>query len=471
MTELIDSHAHLTFPDFDKDRKDVLKRAREAGLVGIVNIGSGAGLEDNFKSLDLAKVNDDIFSTIGFHPHDASKVIGHSENFDAIKKLAAEPKVVAVGEVGLDYHYIAKEPNAAHLKKDQIECLKRLIAIANEFNLPLIIHDREAHDDTLFTLRNEHANNWGGVMHCFSGDVALAKEVLDLGYYISITGAVTFKKKAEDLQKVVKYVPIERLLVETDCPYIAPEPHRGERNEPSYVVQVAKKIAALKGLSYEDVARITTLNTRRLFHLPHEMPEGRIAYAIRQSLYLNITNRCSLACKFCPKHSGNFEVKGYNLKLQREPDIEDVWKAIGDPSDFKEVVFCGYGEPTMRLELLKAIAKRLKDGGAIVRLDTDGLGNLVHGRNILSELKGLIDSISISINADNSKKYKSVCPSKYGETAFPAVCDFIREAKKNIPDVTASAVSVPGVDAEATRRLVEKELGVKFRLREYQNVG
>ncbi len=465
-----DTHTHLTFPDYEKDLKDVLARARTAGVETIINIGSGNGIEDNLKSLKLAKKDKNIFSTVGIHPHDAEKAAAGDE---ALSKLADDPKVVAVGEIGLDYHYIAKEPKGAYekAKSAQIECFKQMRAIAGEKKLPVIIHDREAHADTVFIIQHSQGNDWGGVMHCFSGDHELAREVLDLGFYISVTGAVTFKKKAEVLQEVVRYVPIERLLLETDCPFIAPEPNRGGRNEPAFVVEVAKKIAELKGLSLEDVGRITTLNARRLFHLPGEIPDGRIAYAIRSSLYLNITNRCNLACTFCPKQSGSYEVKGHNLKLSHEPDVEELFKAIGDPKGFKEVVFCGYGEPTTRLEIVKAIAFRLKQLGTKVRLDTDGLANLSHGRNVLPELKGLIDEVSVSINAPDAAAYARLCPSKFGEKAFAAACEFIKEAKKYIPEVTATAVTCPEIDINACKLLTERELGVKFRPRQYQNLG
>ena len=469
----IDTHAHLTFPEYDKDREDVIKRAKKIGLANIVNIGSGLGLADNKASLELSKKYPEIYSTVGFHPHNATEILAEGDKpFTAVRKLAADPKVVAVGEIGLDYHYIAKETNLYEKKKkDQIECFTKLIQIASDAHLPVIIHDREAHDDTLFTLRNNHATNWGGVMHCFSGSTVLAKRVLDLGYYISVTGAVTFKKKAEELQDVVKYVPIEKLLIETDSPYIAPELNRGKRNEPAYVIEVAKKIAELKGLSLEDVGRITTLNARRLFHLPGEEPVGKIVYAIRKSLYLNITNRCSLACSFCPKKSGNFEVKGHNLKLQREPDVEDIFKAIGDITGFEEVVFCGFGEPTLRLELVKVVAKNLKEKGMKVRIDTDGLANLVHGRNILPELKGLIDAVSVSLNAHDARTYYKICPSQYKEEAFDEVCEFIKEAKSYIPEVTATVVSLDSVDIEKAKKLAEDVLKVKFKVRVYQEVG
>ncbi len=471
---LIDSHAHLTFKDYKDDFDGVIARAKEAGLGFVVNIGSGEGLSDNFDSLKLAKTCDWIFSTVGIHPHDATRFLSGEFGADAFEQIAAladDKKVVAVGEIGLDYHYIAKEKNFAKLKGDQIEVFKKFLDLAAQKKLPIIIHDRDAHEDTIFTLRRHNSLEFGGVMHCFSGDVALAREVLDLGMFISITGAVTFKKKSEILQEVVRFTPVEKLLIETDCPFISPEPHRGGRNEPAFVKYVAEKIASIKGLSVDDVARITSQNAMRLFHLPGEIPAAKIAYAIRDSLYLNITNRCTLACRFCPKHSGDFEVKGHNLKLAAEPSIEDVFRAIGDARNYKEVVFCGFGEATTRIELVKTIAKNLKEQGVLVRLDTDGLANLTHGRNIAKELEGLIDSISVSLNAPDAATYAKICPSKFGTKAFDAVCEFIIEAKKYIPNVTASVVTYPGVDVEAARKLAEEKLKVRFRARTYQEVG
>jgi len=164
-------------------------------------------------------------------------------------------------------------------------------------------------------------------------------------------------------------------------------------------------------------------------------------------------------------------VKGHNLKLSREPDVEDIFKAIGNPSGFKEVVFCGFGEPTIRLELLKTVAKFLKGKGVKVRLNTDGLASLIHEHNIVPELKGYVDEVSVSINAATPEEYAELCPSKYKGKAFSAVCDFIREAKRVLPVVTATAVACPGIDIRKVKKFVEEELKVNFRLREYQEVG
>jgi TatD DNase family protein len=190
---------------------------------------------------------------------------------------------------------------------------------------------------------------------------------------------------------------------------------------------------------------------------------------IRNSLYLNITNRCSNRCTFCPKFD-DFIVKGHELKLSHEPDFAEVMAAIDTKSDFSEVVFCGYGEPLVRLDLVKEVAAELKRRGLKVRINTDGQANLVHGRNILPELAGLVDVISVSLNAADPETYQRLCNTPFGADGFHGVCEFLREAGQHIPKVVASAVTVPGLDVDRVRALAE-ELGVEFREREYAEVG
>lgn len=458
---LIDTHAHVTFPQFDDDRQSVIERAWKAGLVHIIAVGAGAGLDGNFQAVELARADPRIFATVGIHPHDAAKMT--DAWFDKIREMALGPKVVAIGEIGLDYHHKHSEPDV------QRKAFERQLALADEVGKPVVIHDREAHDDVWGIIEGSGIPKRKGVFHCFSGDVRFAEKVVDAGFFVSIPGIVTFKS-ARELQEVVAAVPLERLLLETDCPYLAPEPHRGKRNEPAYVRETAAKIADIKGLSIEDVARVTTLGAKRMFGLPGAELLPNIAYQIRNSLYLNITNSCNLVCKFCPKFS-DFEVKGYYLRLEREPDVDEIFQAMGQPEKYDEVVFCGYGEPTRRLEVLKVIATRMKAKGVKrVRLNTDGLANLVYGRNILPELEGLIDSISVSLNAADAEFYAKICVSKFGGRAHAAACEFIVEAKKYIPEVVASVVALPGLDLDACRRKAS-ELRVPLRIREYMNVG
>jgi len=467
--QLIDTHAHLDDPRFDGDRDDVIKRAVDAGVKTIINVGCWSKKGGFEKVAGIVKNNESIYCALGVHPHDA-KDVSDNAPYDLIKKLAAESKyggkVVAVGEAGLGYHY----DNSP--KDKQKEVFASQITLARALNLPLVIHSREAEKDTFDALKANGAHEVGGVFHCFSGDVKAAREALDLGFYISFTGVVTFPK-AESIRDAVKYVPIEKTLIETDCPYLTPAPMRGERNEPAYVVNTAAAIAGLKGLNLEDVARITTRNAEELFGIGFgagDKQEARIAYPIRNSLYLNITNRCSNYCTFCAKHK-SYTVKGHYLRLREEPDFSAVIRAIGDnPMKYDEVVFCGFGEPLIRLDLVKKVGLHLKRMGCRIRIDTDGLANLVHKRNVLPELT-FVDVISVSLNAPDSGTYQKIIKTPFGDASYPAILFFLREARKYIAKVVASVVTAPGIDVEACRKVAEDELGVAFRVREYESVG
>ncbi|OGP47143.1 MAG: hypothetical protein A2022_03875 [Deltaproteobacteria bacterium GWF2_42_12] len=486
--KLIDTHAHLDDPKFNKDIDEVIKRAKDAGLEKIITVGcwqpphpsEGEGEKGLKHIIELSERHDFLYTALGIHPHDAKDACDGA--FSEIKKLANHPKVVAIGETGLDYHY---ERSPRHIQKTSF--IKH-IQLARELNLPLIIHTREAQNDTLDILNEEGVNNIGGIMHCFSGSYEMAKKCLDMGLYLSFTGVVTFQK-ASNIHELVRKIPIEKMLIETDCPYLAPEPHRGKRNEPSFIVETAKKIAELKGLSFDDVARITSLNAKDIFGIGEKRNEIKIAYPIRNSLYLNITNRCTNYCTFCAKHapaglpskvsiggfkrgSNDYTVKGHYLRLKEEPNFPDVIRVVGErPAEkYDEIVFCGYGEPLIRLDLVKEAGLFLKKQGCKIRIDTDGLGNLIHGRNILPELK-FVDTISVSLNAPDSETYHKLVKTPFGDKAFPAIVWFLREAKKHISKVVATVVAVPGLDIEACRKMAEDEIGVTFRVREYDEVG
>ena len=458
---LIDTHAHITFPEFDKDRKEVLQRAWEAGLEYIITVGAGDGIKGNEKAVSFAEKEANVYATVGIHPHDAAKI--QDTWIAQIEKWTSHEKVVALGEIGLDFHY-------EHSPKDvQIEYFRKLLKAAHKVNLPVIIHSREAHNEIWNIIQEVGIPPRGGVFHCFSGDLRFAEQIVEAGFVISVPGIVTFDK-AFELQEVVAGIPLEKIMLETDCPYLAPIPHRGKRNEPSFVPYIAQKIADIKGLSFSDVARITSLNAKRFFDLPGAELNPQIAYQIRNSIYLNITNQCTLACTFCPKHT-DYEVKGHYLKLDHEPNIEEIFQAVGQPEGYDEVVFCGYGEPTKRLEIVKVIAQRMKEQGAKrIRLNTDGLANLVYGKNVAAELKGLVDAVSISVNAPDAKTYFKICPSKYKEKSYEEVINFVKECKKYIPEVVITAVAMPGIDVSAMERLAQN-LRVKLKMREYMDLG
>jgi TatD DNase family protein len=480
MEHLFDTHVHLDFKDFERDFDAVIARARDAGVTRMITIGAGDGERSAVNAVEIAGRLEGVRASVGIHPHDAGLHGGRGEKergpvdlavwktaadgvTGRLEKLAMDPRVVAIGETGLDYHYDFSPRGL------QQEMFKRMIGLANMAGKPIIIHDREAHGDTVSLLKEHLKPGLGGTLHCFSGDRALARTVLDMGFHISIPGVVTFKK-TDVLEDVVRFVPVERLLLETDAPFLAPVPHRGKRNEPAFIAETARRVAAIKGLSYEDAARITTLNALRLFKIDDGAKSDVIAYPIRDSLYLNITNRCTLNCTFCAKRR-DWTVKGHRLKLAGEPSESQVMAAL-EPVHrrYREIVFCGYGEPTLRLVLLKSVAAEMKKRGMTVRVNTDGLANLVHGRDVTAELGGLVDVYSVSLNAPDAATYSRICPSPRGAAAYDAVKAFILAARFHAR-VVATAVELPGLDIEAVRRVAAVELGVEFRARPYNVMG
>ncbi|HEY3354590.1 MAG TPA: TatD family hydrolase [Polyangia bacterium] len=461
---LIDSHCHLGMADFAADQDGVIARAQAAGVAELVCVGAGADLGLAEEALALARGRGFIHAVVGIHPHDAARM--PADALARLEALTAEGEVVGLGETGLDFHYDLSPRDA------QERVFRDFIRLARRVNLPLVIHIREAHERARAILREEGVGDAGGVIHCFTGSVDDARAYVELGFHLSFSGIITFRN-ADELRAACTWAPSDRVLVETDAPFLAPPPHRGRRNEPAYVVEVARAVAAAQGLSFEDVARITTRNTRRLFGLPDPAArQKQLAYPIRDALYLNLTNRCTLACRFCGKFT-DFAVRGHYLKLGRDPGLGELRAAVvaAEPARYREVVFCGYGEPTLRLDVVLALARELKAAGHHLRLNTDGLANLVHGRDVTPELGALFDRISVSLNAPDAETYARECPSKYGAAAYPAVKEFIKAARQHVREVTASVVALPGLDLEACRRVVEQELGVAFRVREYNRLG
>ena len=456
---LVDSHAHLDGRQFTHDLDETIARATTNGISHILTIG--CDLESSKDSIAVAEKYDNIFAAVGVHPHDATEING--DTLEKLRSMLTHPKVVALGEIGLDY-YRDRSP-----REIQRSAFRQQIRLAKDMGKPIIVHDREAHSEVIQILKEENGAQVGGVLHCFSGDLKMAKQCLELGFYLSFTGTITYPKN-DTIREIIKEIPIDRMLIETDCPYLSPQKFRGKRNEPAYVRYTAEKLAEIKGLSIEDVARITSRNCHDLFGFGSVDQSSKIAYQIRDSLYLNITNRCTNSCIFCAKFS-DYVVKGHELHLDHEPSVAEVKQVIGDPTRYAEVVFCGYGEPLLRLDLIKEVSRWLKDLGVTVRINTDGQANLVHGRNILPELEGLIDAISISLNAPDADNYHHLCRSTFGaQQSYQAVKDFIQQAGRYIPEVITTAVTYPGIDIAACEQ-VAKELGVKFRPREYNEVG
>jgi TatD DNase family protein len=255
----IDSHCHIDGPEYNADREEVIARAHAAGVTTMLNVGTGDPHSGAFeRAVALAEKHEEVYCAIGVHPHDA-KLFDNAAQQRLMDLANQCGRVIAWGEIGLDYHY-------DHSPRDvQREVFRRQLLIARELQLPVVIHSRDADDDTIEILRGRSTNsNHTGVLHCFGGTLKMAEQAIDLGFYVSFAGNLTFKK-ADDLRAIAQALPLDRLLIETDCPYLTPVPFRGKRNEPARVVETARLLAELKGLKIADIARITTENFGKLF--------------------------------------------------------------------------------------------------------------------------------------------------------------------------------------------------------------
>lgn len=454
---MIDTHAHLHIKQFDQDRDQVIENAFSHGVEKIINVG--CDLISSQESILLADKYEHIYATAGFHPHDAKDLTDYA--LKEIKALASHKKVVAIGEIGLDFYRNLSPP------ADQIKAFKNQIQLARELKLPMVVHVRDAWEKALAILKETEADQVGGVLHSFTGNLEQAYIALDMGFYLSFNGMLTYRDSKT--LKVARKIPMDSILVETDSPYLSPIPQKDKRNQPAYLKYVIEKLAELfSPLSFNDVERITAVNACFLFKLIKTIP-CQVAYPIRDSLYLNITNRCSNACVFCVRNYTDF-VKGHNLRLNQEPTFSEVISAMDGLEKYREVVFCGYGEPTIRLDLLKEVARYLKSKNVQVRLNTNGQGNLINRRNIVAELVGLIDVVSVSLNVDNGEKYDRLCKSKFGENTFEKVIDFMKECRKRQLKTIITVLDMPEVDLKRCEKIAG-ELGVELRVRHYNVVG
>jgi TatD DNase family protein len=261
MLPIVDSHCHLDFQDFREDFTDTLARARNAGIVSMVSVGSGGDIQTAQRAVALADQEPDIFAAIGFHPHDAAKMT--EDDWSLLDTLARETRVVGIGETGLDYFYHHSP------KHTQAEVFRRFLKLASSVNKPVICHVRDAQVDAASILHDGPLPDLGGVIHCFSGTTEDARRYLDLGLYLSFSGVITFKK-ADEIRKAAAYAPLDRILIETDAPYLAPIPHRGKRNEPAFLPKTLEALAGVRGIPLGHAAEVTTANAFRLFNLGSE---------------------------------------------------------------------------------------------------------------------------------------------------------------------------------------------------------
>ena len=256
---LVDSHAHLGMPQFNGDRQEVIRRAIDNGVERIFTVGTD--IEGCRKAIEIARDNERVFAIIGIHPHHARHV--DESTYSNLKSLSNDSRVKAIGEIGLDF-FRNLSP-----RETQMASFREQIHLARELGLPIVVHARDAQKEVLTILREEGARETGGVLHCFSGGYEIAKSCLDLGLFLSVPGTITFKNSSR-LRADVKKIPLDRILLETDCPFLAPMPFRGKRNEPAYVKIIASKLAEVKGMDFDEVARITSRNAQTVFRLDEE---------------------------------------------------------------------------------------------------------------------------------------------------------------------------------------------------------
>lgn len=449
----IDTHAHLFYPNFEGELDEVIERANTAGVKYI--IVPGTDLATSKKAMNLAEKYESVYAAVGVHPHDTKE--WKSDFINILEDFSQHPKVVAIGEIGLDYYYDFSP------KESQMEAFKAQLELALKVDLPIIVHNRESNEDVMNIIRGYKDTSLKGQFHCFAGSAEDAKELTSMGHFISFTGNITFKKM-DSLREVLKSVSLDKLLLETDSPFMTPVPYRGKRNEPSHVLLVAEKIAEVHNVSLEDISRNTNYNVNRLFGVG-EKGEVKFVYQLRDSLYINVTNRCNADCVFCDR-KGEAVLDGYNLKMPKseEPDAQVYIDQIGDPTKYKEIVFCGYGEPTIRWDVVKEISKFVKDNGGNTRMNTDGHGNSINKRDITPELKGLVDVVSISLNSTDPNQYAElmrVSPEMHAE-----MLDFAKKANE-YSKVVMSIVGLDEVDKEKAIDLVVNQLGVEFRERAF----
>ena len=450
----IDTHAHLFFENFKDDLDEVINRAKENNVDYIVV--PATDLATAREAISLSEKYENIYATVGIHPHDTKD---WNETLVAeIEKLAKHPKVVAIGEIGLDYYYDFSP------KDQQIKAFKSQLDLAVKLQLPVVIHNRDSDEDMMDIVQSYCGSGLKAQFHCFNGSLEDALEFLKMNHFISFTGNITFKKSTE-LRATLKQIDLNHLMLETDSPFMTPIPYRGKRNEPANVGIIAKHISEIHNISIEEVGKITSLNTFRFFGIG-SVPKTSFTYLLDNSLYINVTNRCNADCTFCRRKEDPF-LRGYNLGMKKseEPPAEVYINEIGDPKKYDEIVFCGYGEPTIRWDVVREVAKYVKENDGKTRINTNGHGNIINKKDITPEMKDVIDIVSISFNSFDSKQYAELM--QVSEDHFDEMKNFARHAKLYVKKVVMSVVSLDEVEIEKSRKVVEEEIGVEFRVRKY----
>lgn len=450
----VDTHAHLFYENYKDDLDEVIQRAKNNFISYIVI--PATDIQTAKTAISLSEKYDFIFASVGVHPHETKD--WNKKYKQDIKALSSHEKVVAIGEIGLDYYYDFSP------KEKQIEAFKDQIELAIEIDKPIIVHNRDSDNDMLEIISSYCSTGLKAQFHCFNASLQHAIEYIKMNHFISFTGNITYKK-SEELRSILKAIDINHLLLETDSPFMSPAPYRGKRNEPSYLYNTAELIAEVKKISLVNLGKITSLNAFRMFGVGKK-PDTNFTYQLGNSLYINVTNRCNADCLFCRRKTDPF-ISGYNLGMKKseEPDAEVYIKEIGDPKKYDEIVFCGYGEPTIRWEIVKTISKFVKDNGGKTRLNTNGHGNIINHRDITVEMKGLIDTVSISLNSTDAKQYAELM--QIDQEYFYAMIEFAKKSVQNVDKVILSVVDLDEIEIQKARNLVEEEIKAEFRVRHY----
>jgi len=450
----VDTHAHLFFDNFEGEVDQVIKRAINDGIDYI--LVPSTDLKTAEQVAELTEKYDIVYGAVGVHPHDTKE--WDNSWLEKLEELSKLEKIVAIGEIGLDYYYDYSP------KEKQLEAFKAQIDLALKLDLPIIVHNRDSDDDLMKVIGVYCSSGLKAQFHCFNSTLENVKELINMNYMISFTGNITFKK-ADELRNLVKVVGLDHMLLETDSPFMTPVPNRGKRNEPSNIKYVAEKIAEIYETDVKEVARLTSLNAFKLFGIGKKK-ETVNTYQIGDSLYINVTNRCNAHCSFCTRKEDPI-IHGYNLGMEKdeEPEPEVYNNEIGDPTEYKEIVFCGYGEPTIRWDVIKEVARYVKDNSGRTRLNTNGHGNHINKRDITPEFQNLIDVVSVSLNTFDPKQYAKIMGLDTG--LYNEMINFTRQAKQFAGKVVMSIVTIDEVDIEKARKIAEDKLGVEFRVREH----
>ncbi len=392
--------------------------------------------ESSRKAAQLSGKYQGVFAAAGIHPNEAD--INSADMLTDIARTVLYPGVIAVGETGLDFFH--KRVSASL----QIELFEKHIHLAEIFGLTLIVHSRDA-EETVLDVLGENPEV-PVIMHCYTGPDKVAQEAADRGFFIGFAGPLTYRRN-DRLRKLAGLLPKEQVLVETDAPYLTPEPVRGKRNEPSYVIHTAGVLADLWNMDMLSASKILLDNSLRAFQLA---PVARtdLVYMLYNRIYMNITGRCTNHCLFCVKDRTD-GIGGYYLKHHEEPSFKALKDIVGalQPEWAEEIVFCGYGEPTMRPELLQALAKTVAEKGFSVRLNTNGL---CLERLSPEETLGLLepfDDVSISLNASDMEEYNAVCVPE-NDSAWDNLQKFIQLSRK-VCRTRLTAVRYPGADMKS----------------------